>query len=159
MTCLTGSVNSPRIADTQRQSSAAEDWGSGPTGATAQIVSVSPEPGDQQTVDKDKVSILITLPHSAERQEAGNASSCKVSRPSISHGPNIPPQSLPESDGQPFQARAQLQVLGAVKFKAFVCLVPKSCQDRENQWQRTGHVPISAASRGKIVTGNKGTRY
>lgn len=81
-----------------------------------------------------------------------------------SPGPAFPrdptsPQSVPESDGQPFQAQAQLQVLGVMKFRAFVCLVPKGCQDKENQWQRTGHVPISATSMGKTVTGSKGTRY
>lgn len=111
---------------------AKEDPESGPMGAMPQIVSLSPELENQQEINEDKVSILVTLPQSSlSRKVQGDANNFHTSLPGNSHGLNSAPNNLPEVTGDLSRAKAQLQVLGShifkgvVKCNAFVCLVPK----------------------------------
>lgn len=71
---------------------AKEDPESGPMGAMPQIASLSPELGNQQEINEDKVSILITLPQSPLSKKArGNANNFNTSLPGNFMDPTLLP--------------------------------------------------------------------
>lgn len=99
-TWLPGSMNSSRITPTDRGSRPRRTQGLA-RGRHYKDSESEPELGNQQAVSEVKISILIILPHSAKRPEAGKASDLNA-LPGNSHGPTSL-QSLPVSDGCPFQ--------------------------------------------------------
>lgn len=148
-TGLPQSVNSSGIAQTDHGSRPRRTQGLA-RGRHSTDSESEPELGHQQAVSEVKVSILITLLHSAKTPEAGNASDLTPC-PAM---PMDPPflRSLPVRDGCPFQGHGSAASPGGSDVYSLCLPCPQRLSGQASPHR---HVPVSAASRGGTVTGDK----